>query len=480
MKIAETLKKLSSSEKDELILSLYAEINKLNERIKALESRLSKDSHNSSKPPSTDQSPPPKKRTQSLRQSSNKNSGGQRGHSGETLRQTSTPTETKIYEVNNCECCGVDITTAQGTIERRQVYELPQIELDVIEHQIEIKKCPQCGYKNKAQAPQGVKQPVQYGPRFQALSVYMNQYQLLPLERTAEFFEDVLGHRLSEGSITNINERCYNILEPVEMQLKHLIRTSKVVGFDESGCKVASKPKYWFHVATTDVLTLFSAHRRRGQEGMEAMGVLNDFKGIAVHDFWKSYFKYGCQHALCNAHHLRELIFIHEQHQQPWALAMLKLLVAIKRLTDFAKSKALNTLPEKTIKKCKTRYHEVLAQGLNELPTLPKQLTKKRGRPKKSEPQNLHERLTQYARNTLAFMYDFDVPFDNNQSERAIRMLKVKLKISGTFRSVLGAEIFARTRSYIATAKKNGKNILNACSEAFQGDPYLPEISDSG
>jgi transposase len=295
----------------------------------------------------------------------------------------------------------------------------------------------------------------------------------LPYNRTRELFRDLFSTDLSEGTLTNITDTCSELLKhPIDQILKQLEQSS-VVNFDETGSSVYGK-RQWLHAASTPNLTYYEIHPKRGSHAMDHMGILSNFKGRAIHDFWKPYFKYNCNHGLCNAHHLRELIFLNEQHSQRWAKNMIDCLIDIKKAVDETKT-STDTLFKEQIHKFETRYQNILDKGYNEN-LLPKKKStkKKRGRPKKSKARNLLERLDEHRKEVLAFMYDFKVPFDNNLAERDLRMAKVQQKISGTFRSQDGANAFCRIRSYISTVRKNAVNVIDAIGNAFQGYPFLP------
>lgn len=450
------------------------QITALQERVKALEDQLNKNSRNSSKPPSTDGFFKPK----GWRQKSDKPVGGQKGHPGHTLQMADNPDHTIIHRVSRCRGCGSSLEETQAIgYERRQVFNLPPIKVEITEHQAEKKLCPYCGCLNKASFPEEVQQPVQYGPRLKAVAVYLSQYQLLPYERTSELFADVFGHQLSQATLVNANQTAYEILEPVEKEIKRQVVDSPVVHFDETGMGVNGK-REWSHVASTETLTCYAAHPKRGHEATEAMGILPDFQGVAVHDFWKAYFKYDCRHALCNAHHLRELTGILEQDKQEWPRDMIDLLLEIKRAVDERRAIS-DKLGPVQIKGFEERYDQVIENGLAENPLpISQGQPGRRGRKKQSKAKNLLDRLNTHRQKALAFMYDFSVPFDNNQAERDIRMIKVQQKISGTFRSAQGANIFCRIRGYISTVRKNSFSVIDTIQAAFEGNPFIPACRD--
>jgi hypothetical protein len=234
------------------------------------------------------------------------------------------------------------------------------------------------------------------------------------------------------------------------------------------------------HAASTAAATCYAIHRKRGREATDEIGILPAFMGRAIHDFWKAYFGYGCLHGLCNAHHLRELIFVHEQHGQDWAERMIDCLLDIKNAVDVA-GETTDRLAAEKVRVFEARYRHILYEGYaqNPLPAQPHAAKKKRGRRKKTKPRNLLERLDEHRDEALAFMYDFNVPFDNNQAERDLRMMKVQQKISGMFRTEDGAEAFCRIRSYISTARKNAVGAMDAMTRLFNGNPFVPGFDTS-
>jgi len=283
---------------------------------------------------------------------------------------------------------------------------------------------------------------------------------------------------LSEGTLTNITETCSESLQQPLDEIRKQLEQSPVVNFDETGSSVDGK-RQWLHAASTPNLTYYEIHPKRGSHAMDQIGILPNFNGRAIHDFWKPYFKYDCNHGLCNAHHLRELTFLHEQHDQLWAKEMIECLLDIKKAVDEGKTSS-HTLFKEQIQKFETRYQHILDKGYIENPLPKKKSTKKkRGRQKKSKASNLLERLDEHRKQVLAFMYDFNVPFDNNLVERDLRMAKVQQKISGTFRSQDGANAFCRIRSYISTARKNALNAIESIIHAFDGKPFVP-MTDTG
>lgn len=435
----------------------------LEARVKELEDQQSKNSRNSSKPPSTDEfdKPSPK----SLKPKTNKKAGGQKGHKGDTLKIKATPDKIVIHQVENCEHCNKNLSDKLvDDIRSRQVYDIPPLELKVTEHQQETKICT-CGHVNIATFPSGVNHYVQYGPNIKSMLVYLQDYQMLPYKRTKELVKDFFGHDISTGTLSNIRESAFNKLAIFQEKLKTLLTYSSVVGFDETGFRVMAK-RFWLHSCSTTNHAYYEVHEKRGQIAMNDIGILPDFKGTAIHDFWKSYYTYTCKHALCNAHILRELVFVNERYQQDWARKLITLLLKIKAAKKRAIVKGKSSFSNSTLYKYQKRYEAVIQEGLKLNPFKPP--TKKtRGRHKKTPPRNLLERLRNYSEDALRFLFDFSVPFDNNFSERDLRMMKVKLKISGCFRSLNGADFFARIRSFIMTARKQNVNTFEALASLF-------------
>jgi len=422
------------------------------------------------KPPSSDGLTKP--RTRSLREKSGRNSGGQKGHKGHTLEIVETPDYIEVYELSNCSHCSTNLEgIGINRYEKRQVFDIPQMQMEVTEHRAEVKLCPVCQIEAKGVFPTNITKPVQYGQRIKAQAVYLNNYQLLPVARSVELFKDFYGHSPSEAFIFSANNAMVEAIHPSLEAIKSALIQEHLVQFDESGLRVKGQLN-WLHSAGTNHLTYYGVHPKRGKEGMAEIGILPAFKGIAVHDHWKSYFTFSdCQHALCNAHHLRELHFIHEQYEEEWAYDMAKLLVKIKKRMENIE---LGELSQQELVQFEEDYDNLVEQGLeaNPPPRIP--LPKKRGRKKQSPPKNLLDRLKKFKSQTLAFMIDPRVPFDNNLAERDVRMIKVKQKVSGSFRTEDGAHNFCSIRSYISTVRKNNLNVIDALQKALLGKPFMP------
>jgi transposase len=446
------------------------ELSRLKQDVQALQERLKKDSHNSHLPPSSDRF---QRGPRSLRKKSGKKAGGQAGHRGTTLHLSETPDEVIVHAVERCEACQQDLReVASQAVERRQVVDLPPKRLVIREHRAERKVCPACQQVTQAAFPQEVRAPVQYGPAFAAVAVYLVQQQLLPYERACEVMQDLLGPTMSVGTLQALVQRCAEQLGPVEEQIKAALRRVEVLHQDETGLYVARK-RYWLHVSATQQLTHYQVHAKRGKEALDEIGILADFQGVSVHDGWQSYWQYGCEHALCNVHHLRELTFLSEEQQQVWAEQMITLLLDIKAAVEQARAEGRRSLHPLEVQDWKTQYTALLEEGYQANPPDPPSISKK-GRRKQSPARNLLDRLCTHQDAVLAFLDNFAVPFDNSLAERDIRMVKVQQKISGCFRALRGAEAFCRIRGYLSTLRKQGLPVLTALEQALCGHPVFP------
>jgi transposase len=455
-----------------LIVNMQATLEALTARVKQLEDRLGKDSHNSSKPPSSDGLA---KKPKSLRSKSGRRSGGQQGHPGRTLEFAEQPDRIVPHAPTQCQQCGHSLAEAPITdIHRRQVLDLPPLKLEVTEHQVQTRCCPHCGHENQAQFPEQVPHRVQYGPSVKALWTYLMHYQLLPFERVCELMGDLFDASLSEGTLHNITQEAFVALSEVESGVYDALSKAPIAHFDETGMRIAGK-LHWLHVTSTPTLTYYAVHAKRGPAAMDAIGILPQFQGRAIHDGLPAYSTYGCQHGLCNAHHLRELTAMEEQHQQLWAKPMRELLCEIKAAVESAKDVGHRHLHPLLECQFEARYAAILKAGYAANP--PPEPTGKKGRPKQGPVRSLLLRLDQERQEVLAFMYDFDVPFDNNLAERDLRMMKVKQKVSGCFRSEAGARAFCCIRGYISTLRKQGEQVLFALQQVFKGTPIRPALA---
>ncbi len=434
-------------------------IAKLESRVKELETIINQNSRNSNKPPSSDGY---RKGIQNNREKSGKPQGAQKGHKGKTLKMVANPDKVIEHKAQGKCPCGHDLEQAPVVrIERRQVFDLPEKLMEVTEHRIEIKQC-KCGAVHQADCK--AKGNTQYGSRIKSLAAYLNQYQFMPFERLQEFFEDVIGTSISDGVLTGSNELLFGQLEETEEQIKQALQDSNVLHNDETGMRCKSKLQ-WVHSSSTQQHTHYSIQEKRGKEGIDSIGILPNYKGVSVHDRWVSYDKYSCTHALCNAHLLRELKSVKQETGRQWAGKMITLLTQANNL------KKENKLDRAAIRVIEKQYAQIIEQGTKEEPPLIIPVRKKRGRIKKPKPLKLLEAFIDRREQILCFVHNKEVPFDNNLAERDLRMVKLKQKISGCFRTPHGAEVFCRIRSYISTVRKQGHGVLGAIEKAIVGNP---------
>jgi transposase len=458
-----------------LIQYFQETIEALSQEVKQLQEQLHSDSHNSSKPPSSDG---PGRRTYPKREKSTHRPGGQPGHEGTTLKRVASPDLIVVHPVKRCRCGQSLRHVASEGYYRRQVFEIPRIHVEVTEHQAEIKHCPSCGRQAEGQFPSEVTRTVQYGSNLRSYVIYLKDYALLPYDRLRELIQDLFGLPLSRGTLARVEQECARGLGRTVEQIREEVAVSEVVHFDETGLRVQGK-LWWLHSASTETTTYYNVHPRRGTQAMDAMGVLGRFAGVAVHDGFSSYAGYGDRHALCNAHHLRELTFLWEEYNQRWAHLLAREFRRWKRLVDRAKEQGRDHLSPATVKGIQWWYQHLLGMGMRANPPPATTATPRPGRKKRGKAGSLVDRLWQNRAHVLRFVYDFRVPFDNNLAERDLRMMKVQQKISGTFRSEKGAEAFATIRSYISTVRKRGANVIEAIASVFAGQPLLPAVPQS-
>jgi transposase len=470
--------KAAYEEGKEAVLKLFQDtFVVLAERIQRLEDQLAKNSRNSGKPPSSDGFDKPAPR--SLRKRSRRKSGGQKGHIGHKLGMVEKPDHIKKYQVVECAHCQNSLKRQKvERIEKRQVFDLPKVQMEVTEHQAQVKRCACCGKETRAEFPKEVNQAVQYGIEAKSQMSYLYHEQHIPLKRTCDVFEEFYGHRPAEGTVYAAGAEAAELVRSATDAIKeHLTLLEEVIGNDETGIRIDGK-LYWLQTTGTTFLTYYAYHQKRGKLAMDAINILPRFKGRVVHDDLPSYFKYDFQHALCNAHHLRDLLFLQERYRQKWIEPLIALLLKIKKKVETVQAEHQTKLTERQKTIYFAQYHKLIEQGLRANPP-PNKANRKpgqRGRLKQSPARNLLLRLKEHKAAVLAFMVDFKVPFDNNQSERDLRMMKVKQKVSGCFRSEDGADIFCQIRGYLSTARKNGQMALAALRLAFIGTPYLPSF----
>lgn len=449
-------------EKDDLISRLIEENRLLRARIAELEKRLTKNSQNSSKPPSSDGfKKQPRFNTKSLREQGKLPSGGQAGHIGDTLKQVAHPDKTIIHTLSNCPHCALDLkNSAVDGLVKRQVFDIPFPKIEVTEHQVELKYCGGCERTVQAPFPPEVTAPVQYGTHVRSYSVYFNQAQLIPEDRLQQLFADIFKLPISTATLVSFGVGLSKTLQPFMSSVLQSIKIASRKHLDETGFRISGQTQ-WLHVASNDAVTYYHISPKR-------KSLLSTLKGIVCHDHWKPYYQLKhVKHALCNAHHIRELNALIEYEHEVWAKKM-------KRLLYFAlkwKMHHQGYIPKDEQKRLFILYNKIIKEGLKYHESLPDYGSKPtRGRPAHRTGYNLLTRLSHYRADVLRFVTVPDVPFSNNQAEQDIRMMKVKQKISGGFRTTEGAEVFITIRSFISTMRKQGRNIFDSLAAAVAGN----------
>lgn len=461
------LDQLSVTEKDELIRALFAQVAALTAKVSELEGRLALNSHNSSKPPSTDGLNKP--RPKSLRQAGQKPAGGQKGHPGHTLKQVEHPDHIETHAPpRHCTVCSGLLTDAV-VVETRQVFDIPPLSFEVTEHRLLEAYCT-CGKVHRGEFPAAVSAPVHYGPRIKAAVVHLTHHHMMPVARTGALTGDLFGLPITDATVLSIHEEARALLAPTVDAIGAALKTAVVAHADETGMRAAGA-LYWLHVMATTTLTWLGCHTNRGKKAFEAFGILTGFVGTLVHDGWKPYRDLACVHALCNAHHVRELTYVFEEMGQAWARHMKDLLVEACHEVRACGG----ALTEDRIAHYRSTYTRILATGEAGNPRAPP--SGKRGRTRQSKALNLLDRLRTHADDVWRFMTDHDVPFSNNIAEQAVRMPKVKQKISGGFRTVSGLDTFCTIRSYLATLHKQNANLFIALTLTFQATPPQPRFA---
>ena len=463
---------------------MEGQISQLEAVIAELRQKLGRNSRNSSKPPSSDGYAKPtaenkskkkgKKNKRSLRKRSGRKPGGQDGHEGAHLEPVDVPDDEVLHEPECCDGCGGDLHGAERVAdgeESRQVFDLPEeIALRAIAHVAVQRLCDDCGHVSAGSFPEQVGAPVQYGPELHALGVYLHVFQHLPYDRARQLIFDLYGAEVSTGTLKAWVDQAAAGLTEFDRQLRELLCKAPVVNFDETGARIAGRLG-WIHSASTETLTRYTVHARRGTEAMNDAGVLPDFRGIAVHDGWKPYRSYEqAIHALCGGHHLRELLAA-EEAGQVWAQGMSCLLLDTLALVNEAKAAGHDILTEQALTELDASYRAVIELGYEENPGLAENAEKKM---KRTDAENLLLRLDCQQPEALRFAHDFRVPFTNNLAEQDIRMVKLQQKISGCWRTDQGAQRYLRVRSYISTARKQGQRPLEVLAQLAAGRPWVP------
>lgn len=446
----------------EYAFELQAELRRLREA-------AAQNSSNSSRPPSTDRDKP---RPKSLRGRSGRKSGGQPGHVGKTLEPKQQPDQIVPHRLERCPC-GMDLSSQPvNEVERRQVFELPPMQLWCIEHQAEVKECPCCKKTFTAAFPAGVNAPVQYGSSVRALGAYFYDVQAGASRRVSQIFADLFGSPLSEATLQSAREELHQKLQPFEERLSEILPQQKVLHADETSLR-SDQSRHWVHVLCTPLLTLLTMQLGRGKASILGSGILARFTGWLMHDFLASYMSLAnCVHTFCKSHLMRELVFLFEVHHQAWANDLYDLF--LEMLQEVKKRKARDApFTEPELDEWHRRYWEVLDKGRRDNPLTVAQASGQER--KQSKEQNLLDRLEGYDHCILAFLDNFDIPFTNNEAERAFRFLKTRMKISGCFRTIAGARRHICIYGYISTVRKNGLNVLDYLRSALQGRPFLPK-----
>lgn len=452
---------------------LAATVRELNQTIKELKEQLNKNSNNSSKPPSSDGlKKPPVNKNRSLRQKSGKKQGAQIGHDGVNLSVMAEPDHVEHHMHPACNSCPYHDRCLEKACIRETRHEIDaEVVVNVTAHQlVVVSSCPLHGGERAGDFPSNIKATVQYGKNLQAMVVAFNTVGAVSINRTHEILGSVFNIPLSTGTIRNMVARCADCLTPTYEKIRRIMVNLGLIHCDETGMRIDGKT-WWVHNASDMDFTFLSVNRKRGRIGMDAAGILPDFHGIIVHDCWGPYWKYqDALHAVCRAHLLRELNGVEENHpEQKWATQFKELLIAMKKVKDKALAAGKDEVSCYHLHKFDKQYDEILKTAYEENP-LPEPTAKKRGRQKRSKVLNLICRLENYKASVCLFIRNLCVPFDNNQAERDLRMIKVKTKVSGCFRSEEGAQEYLTIMSYIGTAHKHGINAFTAIREALNGN----------
>jgi len=471
--INQTLQQLLSriDQLESEVKSLRLENNQLKDENAKLKESINKDSTNSSKPPSTDNIFPEKETTKKNLKGLKKR-GGQIGNTTNNLKKVDNPDITKILEFTTCQHCnhslkGVDIKS----VSIRQEFDIPKIQMKVTQFTGHSKVCPCCGTVNKPDFPIHLKATTQYGDNIKALIGYLNTHHMIPYERITEFVKDFTSHPISSGTVYTILKNFSDKLAPFEVKLKEKLLQSDVIHADETGTNVAGK-LHWSHTITTSLLTYYAIHQKRGTLAMDSMEILPLYKGIMVHDHFKPYNNYNCTHSFCNAHLLRELKGVMQNENVRWATNMHSLLTKMNNHIHKVKDNGKLSPSKRKIEQFFTRF-DAICQSASKFYPPPDNPTNSKRKQKQSKGKNLLDRFIAYKEETLRFFTNLSVPFTNNLAEQALRMLKVKEKISGCFASFTGAKIFNRIRSFISTVKKNNRSVFGELCSVLQGRIYM-------
>jgi transposase len=456
----------------EIILMQAEQIRKLTERVEELEARLNMNSSNSSKPPSSDGYAKPAPKSQ--RKKSGKKPGGQPGHKGHNISMAGKEDEVETVEPQVCKYCGHDLSNVPGIEkESRYVADLEEIVLQIKKYIQTAKICPECGATNYGRFPDFATTTQQYGPNLKAVITLLSERGMVSMGRTVEIIEALTGRKLSWGTVANTHRKCAEKLEKPLENLKDAVGRQPVLDCDETGMRI-NKGLCWLHTASTADLTYLEMEKKRGNEAMDAIGILPKYKGIIMHDCLAGYFKYTeCEHALCNAHLIRELKYIYESTGQGWAAKMIDFLILVKLEIDKLKGEGKEHVPKPQLTAYRRQYTRLVNQGAALNPHAEK-VSGRRGRTKQTKACLLLDRLSKHRFEYLRFTTDFRVPFDNNQAERDFRIAKVKQKVSGCFRSENGGKHYASMQSFIQTIAKHNLSVFSELSKVFSTDYAFP------
>lgn len=449
----------------------------LQARVAELERRLGKDSSNSSRPPSSDGlRKPARVEREPTTKPRGRRPGKQPGAPGAHLAQVAQPDQVVEHVPDRCGGCGEDLADAPLVgVEARQVFDLPPLRLVVAEHRAQRRRCA-CGTTTAAGFPDHARAAACYGPGVRALVCYLCIHQHLPIDRAAQLLTDVLGASVATGTLAAVVAQGASGLAGFIETVRAGLAAGPVAHFDETGARVAGR-LHWVHSASSQTLSLFTVHAKRGKVAMDAAGVLPRFTGVAVHDGWSPYWRYEqVTHALCGAHLLRELEAITDEPGQGWAAGMAELLIDVKLVADQARATGCGRVGDDARARLRGRYQRLLADGQA---ANPHPRAARRGRLRRSPAANLLARLDRHRDEVLRSLDDCRVPFDNNQAERDLRMVKLQQKISGCWRTLDGATAFLTVRSYLSTARKHGMNPLAVLRQLFQSHPWLPAPAES-
>lgn len=467
-KVERLTKRLDQVEKDNFILKqevskLKKENQELKQKNSELKARINSNSSNSSKPPSSDGY----KKKPAFPKSKKGKQGGQKGHKGNTLKQIKNPDRIIKCIPDKCTC-GHKFESGQFVLsETRQVFDLPQPQLEVTEYQIHKATCPKCGMIQKGAAPGNVSAPVQYGNKVKAYVALLNVHFKLPFKKIQLLFNDLYGYSINEATVISASKLCFDKLNGSEQIIKMKMAESEVAHADETGIRVNGK-LHWLHTASSSMYTYLFAHEKRGRLALESdKSILNKISGWLVHDCWSSYFKFkGFKHAICGAHILRELQGLVDNNQSKWAEKFKSFLMGVYLMPHAERIKQRKLIESKYRRNCETGER---------LEPPPLKAGNKGGRYKRTKGRNLVERLKREQDAVLAFAFNKNVPFTNNLAERDIRPAKVKQKISNCFRTLTGAEIYARIESFVSTARKNNRNVFSELCTTFEGYNFLTD-----